>query len=361
MRMSPFSDASKCTQRVRSAILASTVLALSAAVSMPTSSFADENGISMWLPGLFGSMAAVPGVPGWSEAMVYYYTSVAAGADVAAAREISIGRFTPTVNATLSANLNVNADLFLFAPAYTFAPPVLGGQLTLGLTGILGHVSTAIDGTITTMIGPITLTRSANISDSVTGVGDLFPMAKLKWNSGVNNYMIYATGDIPAGTYGAARLSNVGIGHGAFDAGAGYTYFDPQKGHELSVVAGLTANFLNPSTNYQNGADFHLDWGASQFLTKQVQVGLVGYSYDQLSCDSGTGDKVGCFESRVIGIGPQLGYLFPVGDLQGYLNLKGYKEFDNEDRPAGWNVWLTLAFSPAAPNPPPPTTPVYHK
>ena len=32
-------------------------------------------------------------------------------------------------------------------------------------------------------------------------------------------------------------------------------------------------------------------------------VGPVGYVYDQLSCDSGSGDRVGCFESRVVGIG----------------------------------------------------------
>ena len=83
-----------------------------------------------------------------------------------------------------------------------------------------------------------------------------------------------------------------------------------------------------------------------------MQVGLVGYVYDQLSCDSGSGDRVGCFESRVIGVGPQIGYIFPLGDHQGYLNLKGYKEFDADRRPDGWNVWLTFAISPAAAPPP---------
>jgi hypothetical protein len=35
-------------------------------------------------------------------------------------------------------------------------------------------------------------------------------------------------------------------------------------------------------------------------------------------------------------------------DVQGYLNLKGYKEFAAENRPDGWNVWLTFVISPAA-------------
>jgi hypothetical protein len=34
---------------------------------------------------------------------------------------------------------------------------------------------------------------------------------------------------------------------------------------------------------------------------------------------------------------------------QGYVNLKGYGEFDAANRPSGWNVWLTCAISPGAP------------
>ena len=86
----------------------------------------------------------------------------------------------------------------------------------------------------------------------------------------------------------------------------------------------------------------HFDWGASQFLSKQLLVGLVGYAYQEIGCDSGSGDRVGCFRSRVFGVGPQLGYIFPLGDKQGYLNIKGYKEFGAENRPEGWNVWLTF-------------------
>jgi hypothetical protein len=80
-------------------------------------------------------------------------------------------------------------------------------------------------------------------------------------NEGVNNFMTYLTGDIPVGAYDPNRLSNLGIGHGAIDAGGGYTYFDPQTGHEFSAVVGATYNLINPSTHYQNGIDAHLDWG----------------------------------------------------------------------------------------------------
>jgi hypothetical protein len=143
------------------------------------------------------------------------------------------------------------------------------------------------------------------------------------------------------------------LGHWGIDSGGGYTYFDPKTGHEFSAVTGFTYNFINPSTQYQNGIDWHVDWGASQFVTKQFQIGAVGYFYDQLTGDSGTGARLGSFLSRVAGVGPQFGYLFPVGDkLQGYLNLKGYWEFDAQNRATGWNTWLTFSISPAAETPP---------
>ena len=78
--------------------------------------------------------------------------------------------------------------------------------------------------------------------------------------------MVYITGDIPVGAYDSKRLANLGIGHGAIDGGAGYTYFNPATGQEFSAVLGFTYNCENPSTQYQNGVDMHPDMGASKFL-----------------------------------------------------------------------------------------------
>ena len=322
-------------------------------------SFADEGGVSFWIPGFFGSLAATPQQPGFSMANIYYHTTVSAGADVARAREITIGRIPVNLSANVSANLNVpGADLGLFIPSYVFATPVLGGQASALLIASYGRVGTSLAATLAgslgTPFGNIPFMRSDSISDSVWGFGDLVPQFNLRWNAGVHNYMTYITGDIPVGAYDSTRLSNVGLGHGAIDAGGGYTYFNPVTGHEFSGVLGFTYNFQNQSTQYQNGVDMHFDWGASQFLTKQFQVGLVGYVYKEIGCDSGSGDRVGCFQSQVVGVGPQLGFVFPVGDMQGYINLKGYKEFAGENRPDGWNTWVTFVISPAAPTPSPP-------
>ncbi len=344
--------------RTRYSLLCAT-LTVAAVGLTPGASRADEGGISFWVPGIFGSLAAAPQQPGWSLTSMYYHDSVSAGGGVALAREFTIGKIPVGLSANINATVNANIDIAIITPTYTFATPVLGGQATLGLMSIYGRNNTTLAGTLSGILSvpgfpPIGFGRSDTFDSSVTALGDLYPQFFLRWNNGVHNTMFYLTGDVPVGAYDATRLANLGIGHGAIDSGVGYTYFNPKTGQEFSAVLGATYNLANGATNYQNGVDMHLDWGASQFLTKQVQVGLVGYVYKEVGCDSGSGDKVGCFQSQVVGVGPQLGFIIPLSTAtQAYLNFKGYKEFAAENRPSGWNTWVTLVLSPAESPPPP--------
>jgi hypothetical protein len=347
--------------RLRDAAAGVAVLVL--AVAAPIAR-ADERGISFWLPGQFGSLAAVPLQPGLSVTEIFYNTGVSAGGDVALAHEIALGRVNPTLN-NLSGSLHAYVPMTLGNATYVFATPVLGGQASLGMTGLYARNTTDISATISGTLGPIPFSRSDSLSQTVEGFGDLYPTATLRWNKGVDNFMVYATGDIPIGLYNSSNLANIGIGHGAIDSGAGYTYLNPQTGHEISVVTGLTYNFINPSKQYQSGVDWHLDWGAAQFINNAVFIGAVGYVYQQVTADIGAGDLLGPFKSNVIGVGPQVGVIFPmqtaIGPMQGYLNLKGYAEFDHHDRPGGWNAWITLSISPVAQTPPAATPTLAHK
>ncbi len=308
--------------------------------------FADEGGVSFWIPGLFGSLAAAPQQPGANFATVYYHTSVSASGAVAASKQFQVGNLRANATANLNINLDGRADLGFFVPGYVFETPILGGQFAVNMATIAGRSATSLDGILSASLGPLTVTRQGSIADSIVGFADLFPQATLRWNSGVHNVMVYAMTNIQVGAYDSKRLSNLGLGHGAVDGGLGYTYFDQAKGHEFSVVAGLTHNFRNKDTGQTNGLDFHVDLAAAQFLSKQFFVGAVGYVYQQLTPDTGQPAFLGNFESRVFGAGPQVGFLFPAGNMQGYLNLKGYYEFDAKNRPEGWNVWATFSLSP---------------
>jgi len=90
--------------------------------------------------------------------------------------------------------------------------------------------------------------------------------------------------------------------------------------------------------------------GCIEISHKQLFVGAVGYTYQQLTADRGAPPILGDNKARVSGVGPQVGYLFPIAGMQGYLNLKGYWEFDASRRASGWNTWLTFSLSPSAPS-----------
>src|ERR1700750_2856323 len=81
---------------------------------------ADESGISFWVPGFFGSLAATPQQPGFAFAGVYYHETVHAGGDVAFARQVTRGNITANFSGNVAANLDAKADLFLAAPSYVF-------------------------------------------------------------------------------------------------------------------------------------------------------------------------------------------------------------------------------------------------
>jgi Putative MetA-pathway of phenol degradation len=162
---------------------------------------------------------------------------------------------------------------------------------------LLGGWSSAdIRGELTVAAPPFTATRQGETSDSRYGIGDLAPFAA-----------------------------------------------------PLFQRSGVTYNLWNPSTDYRNGWDWHLDWGASQFLSKTVQVGVVGYVYAQFPADQGAAKFLGANLSRVAAVGPQLGFILPSKTVQTFLSFKAFREFAADNRASGWNAWVILSFSPAPP------------
>ena len=127
-------------------------------------------------------------------------------------------------------------DIGFVIPTYVFATPVLGGQASVSVAEASGTSSASLNGTLSGTLGGPRSVREALASAIRRGVSPTYPQFALGWNSGVNNNMTYITGDVPIGAYSSSNLANMGIGHGAIDTGAGYTYFNPQTGHELSGV-----------------------------------------------------------------------------------------------------------------------------
>lgn len=313
-----------------------------ALVAAPQAALADAGGVAFWLPGLFGSLAAAPGVPGWAYSTIYLHLQANAGTGQ---NFVTSGG----VRGSVVAGINARGDALAQGVTYTSPLSVLGGQAAFSVLAAPGNIGVGIDATLT---GPRGNAISGGVSDNRTTLSDVYYQGTLKWNQGVHNEMVYIMGNIPSGTYDSNRLANLSLGFVAYDVGAGYTYLDQKTGHEFSAVAGFTYNLMNPSLQYQNGVDFHLDWAASQFVSKNVHIGLAGYVFQQVTGDSGPGAKLGDFKGRAVGIGPQIGFIIPMSEnYQGYLNVRGYRDVDVENRARTWSTFVTFAISPAPPAP----------
>ena len=260
---------------------------------------------------------------------------------------------------SITAGLNAHADVLVQGITYTSAMPVLGGQAGFTVLTAPGNIGVGIDATLT---GPRGNAISGGVNDNRTTLTDVFYQGTLKWNQGVHNEMVYITGNIPSGTYDSSRLANLSFGFPAVDAGAGYTYLDPKTGHEFSAVAGITYSFMNGALQYQNGMDFHVDWAASQFVSKTVHIGIAGYFLQQITDDRGPGAQARRLPRpwRSASV-RRSAFMIPMSDgYQGYLNIRGYKDIEVENRPTSWSTWVTFSLSQAA-SAPAATKPIVRK
>src|SRR5262245_13490149 len=116
--------------RPRYTSLGVTAVVLGVVLSFAVSklSLADEGGNSMCLPGSYGSLAAVPGEPGWTLGLTYYHA-------------------TGAVNNAVVGHATENSDLGYSSLTYAFKTPVVGGQLALSMVGAIGGLK-ATAGTI---------------------------------------------------------------------------------------------------------------------------------------------------------------------------------------------------------------------
>jgi hypothetical protein len=252
---------------------------------------------------------------------VYYYSGRAPASAASTSSAVAPGTRSQTLQLSLT-------------PTYAPKSPLFGGQLALMLSVGVGSDATQVDAAA----------PSAATSQTVWGALDAVPAATLSWQSGPHSWMAYVTGNIPVGSYDPQRLSNVGIGHAALDAGGVYTFESAGSEPSFSAALGLTWNATNPDTDYRNGIDSHLGLSAMLPLSRAMRAGLSAYVYYQLTADSGGGDTCGACKSRVAGIGPQLDWNYEVAGQSWSLNLRGYYEFWARNRLEGYAVFATLAI-----------------
>lgn len=303
-----------------SVAVAGAVVAVSGAVQ------ADAPGQSFWVPGQVASFSAMPANAGWTVTLQPYYTSGDISKNLGGSYDSKSLKYE-TDNSVLQGSL-----------LYGIKDTWMGGRVTLGLTTGVGKQSA----TLSTTDG---LAHSDSASGALTSIN---PYTSIAWRDDSSSYMLYLTGAIPAGGYDSNKLTNLSLGYGAIDGGGAYSYFNRKSGLEISLLGGATYNWTNDNwidnNQYQNGADWHVDWSLSQFVSPHVSIGAAGYAYGQFNDDKLNGISMGNSRSHIAGAGPQATYVFKVNNRDWSVNLRGYFEFWDQYRPSGYTAFLTLTM-----------------
>ena len=172
------------------------------------------------------------------------------------------------------------------------------------------------------------------------GMGDLIvsPLA-VGWHAGNWHWIAAVDLYLPTGRYDKKELANIGRNYATVEPLFAFTYRNPQ-GYEFSMKTMFDHNYENNDTQYRSGNELHADFVAAKHFGNWG-VGIGGYTYKQLTGDSGDGAVFGDFKGRATALGPQLSYTTASG-----LNIQGryQHEFDVLNRPEGDKFWLNIAI-----------------
>ena len=298
---------------------------LSSFLAMPRPVVAGEGGITHVIPGATATFSDLPGTSeAWFVKPMYLNYQASQSATI------------PTA-AGLTSNIDATANTFAIAVGRTFGTTILGGAhytFAVALPYVWQDISANL--------GPKAL------KNKVDGFGDLTVLpVMLAWKSG--NWQSDATLAIyaPVGSYEKGRLGNPGLNYWTFDPVVGVIYANKATGFNAMLHVGYSMNTENADTNYQSGSLFHAEAVIQQILPVGkglLTLGAEGFYFDQMTCDSGEGAALGCFEGKTVGVGPVLGYIVPMGQRTLIMEFKWLPELNVEKRVEGDYLWAKMIY-----------------
>ena len=189
-------------------------------------------------------------------------------------------------------DVNLNVGGFTSVPAIFWASKfkILGGaNYMAGISP--GYISVDASA-LTEMRGIVIDTTYARISGgTVNGFTDLFvaPVG-LSWGLEKFDFTFLYGFYAPTGKYETGADDNTGTGFWTHQF-QGYGYFYPDKSKAMAIMIGLTyeLNSRIKDAEVTPGNRFTLEWGVSQFLSEQFELGIQGGHNWQISDDTGEG------------------------------------------------------------------------
>ncbi|UJX42434.1 transporter [Desulfovibrio sp. JY] len=282
-------------------------LALSLVLFAPGRAAAVEGGLSHYIPGAYGDF-----LMGYIPEAGFYLRNDTLHQSYHMDGTLKGGR--------AYAGLKVHSVLNLTKMSYMFDVPAINGLLGIGVgvpVIINEHITGDLAANYTTRAAATGLDTPHHLAYGAGGdrggLSDIFLMPVIAaWNPGECHIAVMPIVFLPTGYYNKHKLTNLGMNFATFDGNVAFTWLHKGK-YEISLNAGYMINTENPSTHYLSGNQLHVDWTAAYHFTPRFGLGAVGYLLAQTTPDSGTGAKMGSFESSGSGIGPAATYTVPIG------------------------------------------------
>jgi hypothetical protein len=291
---------------------------------------AGEGGSSHVLPGSTATLVDLPpAAPGtFFKPMYFNYDGTASVP-------------TPTA-AGIVADLEVTVDTLAIGGGHTFDDTVLGGA-HYSVALFVPYVEIDLSGDVQLPGG-----RVVAKDTKVTGFGDMTVVPiMLAWKTGEWQFDTMLPIYAPTGEYKDGRLGNPSLNYWTFDPNVGVAYSGKESGFNAMLRVGYAINTENNATEYESGSILHIEGAVEQMIPAgagYVAFGAEAFYFDQLSCDSGNGATLGCFEGETAGLGPVLGYILPLGAQSLALELKWLKELDTTNRLEGDYTWVKAVY-----------------
>lgn len=298
--------------------------------------FASEGGASGYTPGTYGDFAMNILQPGVSirENIMYLYGTIEDFPPLAGMSDVKV-EMTAWVN--------------LFQAAWATRDfKLLGGRYFANI-----NIPVGFNGELTTTIAPPLDSLSGE--ETTSGLGDIqvVPFGLL-WDRNDFHFMAAENIIIPTGGYDVQKDANMGRNYWGYDTLLGLTWLHPTRGHEISVTMGYIINGENGETHYKTGDEFHLDYTLAQYLSEDLGIGLLGYYYQQMSDDSGSGydDQNALFLGRLEGyrstggaLGPGVMWSPKVDGRPLNIIVKWLYEYEGTHRSKGGCLFVSAAMS----------------
>ncbi|MEM1235592.1 MAG: transporter [Pseudomonadota bacterium] len=279
-------------------------LAALTSIALTPSAHAVEGGIGSYFLGTRDTLSGIVPPPGTY--LSFSYDNLSGSVEGIAINGLPI-----------RANVDVDVNLVRLAATQSFDTKLWGAQPAINLT--IPFPSTELNYTAVT--APL---EGIGFQDDSFGIGDFTLSGLLGWSSGLWNYSTALSLYLPTGDYDTASINiqdrsvdflsngkNVWTLQPVFAA----TWLNPQTGLEFSGAASLSIVSFNNATNYQTAPALQLEGAVVQRLPSGWGFGLAGYTYNQLSDDSGSGAdftraalEAESLKAEVYGLGPLVTY-----------------------------------------------------